>query len=104
MRLAYAEYTDLGLGERLALLRALSAFVLDAEVMHEWVTEQSEALTLPLRKHKVCCAAAHVDHLTKAECAAHQLDTFLCAYVRIYVACMRHLDQLILQASTLHCC
>lgn len=55
LKLAYMEYADLHLEERLALLQALLEQALDCEVVRELITSKVEAMALPRQKKPVCC-------------------------------------------------
>ena len=57
LKLAYMEYADLGLEERLALLQALLEQALDCEVVRELITSKVEALALPRHKKPAVCYA-----------------------------------------------
>ncbi|DBB03841.1 TPA: hypothetical protein ACH3X1_012936 [Trebouxia sp. C0004] len=50
LKLAYMEYADLGLDERLALLQGLLEQALDCEEVRELITSKVEALALPRQK------------------------------------------------------
>lgn len=54
MKLAYMEYADLGLDERLALLQGLLEQALDCEEVRELITSKVEAMALPRQKKLVC--------------------------------------------------
>ena len=54
LKLAYMEYADLHLEERLALLQALVEQALDCEVVRELITSKVEAMALPHQKKPVC--------------------------------------------------
>lgn len=57
LKLAYMEYADLALEERLALLQGLLEQALDCEVVRELITSKVEAMALPRQKKPVCCSA-----------------------------------------------
>lgn len=45
--MAYGEYTDLGPGARVALLRALAALALESEPVRDHIAARMEALVAP---------------------------------------------------------
>jgi len=53
LKLAYMEYADLGLDERLALLQGLLEQALDCEEVRELITSKVEAMALPRQKKPV---------------------------------------------------
>ena len=63
LKLAYMEYADLQLEERLALLQALLEQALDCELVRDLITSKVEAMALPRQKKPVCyacCAACNL--------------------------------------------
>lgn len=60
LKLAYMEYADLQLEERLALLQSLLEQALDCELVRDLITSKVEAMALPRQKKPVCyaCCAA----------------------------------------------
>lgn len=56
MHLAYAEYDDLSVLERIAILRGLSALALSADAVREYISARLEAMPAPAppRLKKVC--------------------------------------------------
>jgi len=54
LKLAYMEYADLGLDERLALLQGLLEQALDCEEVRELITSKVEAMALPRQKVSQC--------------------------------------------------
>ena len=54
LKLAYMEYADLTLAERLALLQSLLEQALDCEVVRELITSKVDAMALPRQKKPVC--------------------------------------------------
>ena len=53
LKLAYMEYADLGLEERLALLQGLLEQALDCEDVRELITSKVESMALPRQKKPV---------------------------------------------------
>ena len=53
MKLAYMEYADLSLDERLALLQGLLEQALDCEEVRELITSKVETMALPRQKKPV---------------------------------------------------
>lgn len=56
MHLAYAEYDDLSVLERVAILRGLSALALSADAVRDYISARLEAMPAPAppRLKKVC--------------------------------------------------
>lgn len=71
LKLAYMEYADLQLGERLALLQALLEQALDCELVRELITSNVEAMALPRQKKPVRCSACCICVVADAAISAN---------------------------------
>ena len=50
MHLAYAEYDDLSVLERIAILRGLSALALSADAVRDYITARLDAMPAPVKR------------------------------------------------------
>lgn len=65
MHLAYAEYDDLSVQERIAILRGLSALALSADAVRDYISARLDAMPAPVApvKRKVCAHSVSMQSL-----------------------------------------
>ncbi len=86
LKLAYMEYADLGLDERLALLQGLLEQALDCEEVRELITSKVEAMALPRQKKPVSHCHSTLMSVQKLSNWSH---LSLSACMLLYTYCKR---------------